>query len=96
MKFKIVNNPKDDKRDIKQINHTLTELIEVLEVVLSSIDKENISPGVLETAGARPVGSLEFRYMMSDNAGYDYGTWQLVDDTITTHKGFVYIYMRTK
>ena len=66
----------------------------MLEMVLGSIDADNIKQDVIDSLGERPVGSVELRYMMEENAGYRYGTWQLLEDTIETAKSFLYIYMR--
>ena len=106
MKFRLTGRFKnvrtvDDLKDIKDIKEELIrtgrdldELVDVLGAVLGSIDEDNIKPEVLDAAGRRPVGSVELRYVPEDNAGYGYGTWRLIEDTITTAKAFVYIYMR--
>ena len=42
-----------------------------------------------------PVGTCVFRYSRIDNAGFDYGTWNEINDKITTMNSTLIVYVRT-
>ena len=96
MKFRLTSIKRDNSKDINSVNRMLIELIENLEQVLGNIDGENVSAAYEEKMIKRPVGSVEFRYVHENNAGYGYGEWKLMEDTLSTQKGFLYVYMRIK
>ena len=96
MKFRLINIRRDNANDVNSVNRMLIELIENLEQVLSNIDTENISAAYEDKMIKRPVGSVEFRYVHEENAGYGYGEWKLMEDTLSTQKGFLYVYMRVR
>lgn len=43
-----------------------------------------------------PVGTAVLRKNKADNAGMDYGTWRLLDETVQSSGGRLLIYIRTE